>query len=340
MLGETGRAMLQSDVTGDRGMDESEADKTAILAVISAETEAWLQRDFEALASHWVQSPQTRRMEAFTSLGIRVDEGWDAIAARIKKIMERFPEMQAFAEHVRREKVNIVVDGNVAWMTFDQIGSDTGEDRKRQLRILHRIDGAWKIGCMVMMESSVEEANCPLIEIDVDARILWTNRLARERLRGHPGLVAAAGRLRARRREFDAALREAVRLAFRELESQRPLNVAPKQAWAVALGEDATGVPLHCWVLLEDGKTLVSFDDAATVARRITGAQEVYGLSPAQVRLARLIVDGHDLAAAADLLLVSVNTLRTQLQRIFDKTGVRSQAALVRSLLSADAPNK
>jgi len=191
-----------------------------------------------------------------------------------------------------------------------------------------------------MMESSVEEANCPLIEVDAEARILWMNRLARQRLAGHAGLVDAAGRLRARRRERDAGLRDAVLLAFRELQSQRPLSVSPKQTWAVALGEDAAGVPLHCWVLLEDGKALVSFDDAATVARRITGAQEVYGLSPAQVRLARLIVEGHDLAAAADLLAVSVNTLRTQLQRIFDKTGVRSQAALVRSLLSAQARDK
>ncbi|ESW80121.1 LuxR family transcriptional regulator [Mesorhizobium sp. LSJC280B00] len=337
---EIGRDMLPRDVAGERVMDNSEADKAAVVAVIRAETEAWLQRDFEALASHWVQSPQTRRMEAFASLGVRVDEGWDAIAARLKKIVERFPDKHAFEERVRWEKVNIVVDGNVAWMTFDQIGSDTGEDRKRQLRILHRIGGDWKIGCMVMMESSVEEANSPLIEVDADARILWTNRLARERIAGHPGLVNAAGRLRARRHERDLGLRDAVRLAFRELQSQRPLNISPKQAWAVALGEDAAGVPLHCWVLLEDGKILVSFDDAATVARRITGAQEVYGLSPAQVRLARLILDGHDLAAAADLLAVSVNTLRTQLQRIFDKTGVRSQAALVRSLLSAEAPNK
>lgn len=320
-------------------MDKSEADKAAVVAVIRAETEAWLQRDFDALASYWVQSPQTRRMEAFASLGVRVDEGWDVIAARLRKIVERFPAKHAFAERVRWEKVNIVVDGNVAWMTFDQIGSDTGEDRKRQLRILHRIGGDWKIACMVMMESSVEEATSPLIEVDAEARIVWTNRLARERIVGHPGLVNAAGRLRARRPERDAGLRDAVRLAFRELQSQRPLNVSPKQAWAVALGEDEAGLPQHCWVLLEDGKALVSFDDAATVARRITGAQEVYGLSPAQVRLARLIVDGHDLAAAAERLAVSVNTLRTQLQRIFDKTGVRSQAALVRSLLSVEAPN-
>ena len=148
-------------------------------------------------------------MEAFASLGVRVDEGWDAIAARLKKIVERFPDKQAFAGRVRWEKVNIVIDGNMAWISFDQIGSDTGEDRKRQLRILHRIDGAWKIGCMVMMESSVEEANCPLIEVDAEARILWTNRLARERIRGHPGLVAAAGRLRARHRDRDAGVARA-----------------------------------------------------------------------------------------------------------------------------------
>ncbi|MDB5528142.1 MAG: transcriptional regulator, LuxR family [Devosia sp.] len=338
MQRQTGSAMVGADIFGGRGMDGSEDDRAAILAVLRAETEAWLQRDFEALASHWVQSPQTRRMEAFASLGVRVDEGWDAIAARLKKIVERFPEQQPFAGRVRWEKVNVVVNGNMAWVTYDQIGSDTGEDRKRQLKILHRMDGTWKIACMVLMESNIEEQTCPLIEVDADARIVWINRMARERIGDHEGLVISADHLRARRRDRDPALREAVHLAFDELQSQRPLSVVPKQAWAVALGEDTAGVPLHCWVLLEDGKTLVSFDDAQTLTRRIERAREIYGLSPAQVRLARLIVEGHDLAVAADHLSVSVNTLRTQLQRIFDKTGVRNQAALVRSLLSVDVP--
>jgi DNA-binding CsgD family transcriptional regulator len=319
-------------------MDDSAVDKEAVLAVIRAETEAWLQRDFEAWASHWVQSPQTRRLESWVSLGVRADEGWEAIASRIRAVMARFPQKLDFSGRVRWEHVNVVIDGNAAWVTFDQIGSDTGEDRKRQLRILHRIDGAWKIACVVVMECNVEEARCPLIEVDAGARILWTNRLARERLNGHPGLVAAGGRLRARQRQRDAALREAIGLALHELQSQRPLNVVPKQAWAVSLGADDAAVPLYCWVLLEDGRALVSFDDAATLARRMAGAQEIYGHSRAQVRLARAIVEGHDLAAAAGLLGVSVNTVRTQLQRIFDKTGVRSQTALIRALLSAEPP--
>lgn len=319
-------------------MDEKEADKVAILAAIRSETAAWLQRDFQALASHWVQSPQTRRMEAFASVGIRVDQGWDAIASRLQKIVERFPEKQPFEGRVSWENVNVIVAGDMAWVTYDQIGTDTGADLKRLLKIMHRVDDTWKIACLVMMESTVQQATCPLIEVDAEARIVWANQLARDRMEAHEGLIVAAGRLRARHRAYDAALRAAMRLAFQELQSQRPLAVAPKQTWAVALGENTNGVPLYCWVLLEDGKALVSFENAEMVERRIEWAREVYRLSPAQIRLARLIIDGHDLAGAADHLSVSINTLRTQLQRIFDKTGVRSQAALVRSLLSADAP--
>lgn len=326
-------------------MDESEADKAAIMAVIRAETGAWLQRDFEALASHWVQSPQSRIMTAFSSLGVRVDEGWDMIAARYKGIMERFPQKYDVAERIRWKNINIVVGQDMAWATYDQIAADTGDGLEiagvqHELKVFHRVDGAWKIACIVLMQRTAEQASCPLIQVDADLRILWSNQKARDRMRGHPGLVAAAGHLRARRRESNYGLREAVRLAFNELMSQVPLNVARKQAWAVPLGEDDTAVPLYCWILLEDGKTMVSFDDVETLQRRIVSAREVFGLSPAQTELARLIVDGHDLAAASALLGVSINTLRTQLQRIFDKTGVRNRAALVRALLSAEAPTK
>jgi hypothetical protein len=49
---------------------------------------------------------------------------------------------------------------------------------------------------------------------------------------------------------------------------------------------------------------------------------------------------GDDLAAASEALGVSVNALRTHLQRMFDKTGTRGRATLVRALLSAEAPIK
>lgn len=325
-------------------MDSSEADRMAILAALEAETDAYFRRDYAALASHWVQSPQSRLMIVFNSLGVRVDKGWDAIGARYRATMARAAAYDA-AKRIHLEGVNVVVGGDMAWVSYEQVAPDTGDGievagLQHELKIFHRVDGDWKIACLVLAQSTVELANWPLVEVDADLRIVWMNRQARQRLRDHPGLVDAGGTLRARRTEHRAALGDAVKAAYRELGMQFPLNVSPKQAWAVSLGDDDTGAPLHCWVLLEDARTLVSFDDAETVERRIAGAEEVYGLSPAQVRLARLIVNGHDLASAAERLDVSINTLRTQLQRIFDKTGVRTQAALVRALLSSDAPTK
>jgi DNA-binding CsgD family transcriptional regulator len=324
-------------------MDDCEADKAAIMAVLKAETNAWLHRDFEALAQHWVQAPQTRRMMTLASLGVRVDEGWDAIGARLKSAMQRFPNTHDVSERIRWERVNIVLGMDMAWVSYDQVGTDTGDEFEctgveHQLKIFHRIDGVWKIGCLVSLQRTVEQATCPLIEVDANARVLWMNRPAQDRMRDHPGLAVAAGRLRARRRDCDTALREAVSWAFQELKGYVPPNLATRQARAVPLGEDEAAALLYCWVLLEDGKALVSFDDAHMVARRIQLAEAIYHLSPAQVRLAHLIVDGHDLAAASDILGVSVNTLRTHLQRIFDKIGVRNQAALVRTLLSVEVP--
>jgi hypothetical protein len=108
-------------------MDEGEADKAAIVAVLKAETAAWARRDFAALAKHWVHSPQTRHMATFRAIGSWVDEGWEAIAARLRTIMERHPGSYEI-ERVRWERVNIVVAGDMAWISYDQIGADPGDD--------------------------------------------------------------------------------------------------------------------------------------------------------------------------------------------------------------------
>jgi DNA-binding CsgD family transcriptional regulator len=98
-------------------------------------------------------------------------------------------------------------------------------------------------------------------------------------------------------------------------------------------------MPLFCWVVVHDAKALVTFDNAEMVGRRIEAAEALFGLSPAQARLARLIVDGKDLTEASGIVGISVTTARTHLQRIFERTGVHNQTAVVRVLLSAEAPD-
>jgi DNA-binding CsgD family transcriptional regulator len=58
--------------------------------------------------------------------------------------------------------------------------------------------------------------------------------------------------------------------------------------------------------------------------------QRRFGLTPAEARVALQIAEGRTLREAAETSQVSINTVRTQLQRIFDKTETRRQAQLVR----------
>ncbi|MFJ2993088.1 helix-turn-helix transcriptional regulator [Pandoraea sp. NPDC087047] len=58
----------------------------------------------------------------------------------------------------------------------------------------------------------------------------------------------------------------------------------------------------------------------------------LFGLSPAEARLAQALAAGRELTQYAQDANVAINTARTQLRHIFDKTGCRRQADLLRLL--------
>jgi DNA-binding CsgD family transcriptional regulator len=66
--------------------------------------------------------------------------------------------------------------------------------------------------------------------------------------------------------------------------------------------------------------------------RKAEALQRRFALTPAEAAFALEIIKGDGRAAAAARLNISVGTARTHLERIFQKTGVRRQAALVRLL--------
>lgn len=59
----------------------------------------------------------------------------------------------------------------------------------------------------------------------------------------------------------------------------------------------------------------------------------LFGLTPAECRLAMLLAKGHHPTTIAQMVGVSRNTLKSQLSSIFRKTGTSRQAQLVRLLL-------
>jgi DNA-binding CsgD family transcriptional regulator len=319
-------------------------DTTAILEVLQAETDAWLRRDLDALASYWVHSPQARRLSSVANLGILVQEGWDDIFAAFKSMAAQFP--QSFSENrVRREKMNIVVTGDSAWASFNQIGDKTDDDFEmvgvqHELRIFQRIDGHWKIMCNIVLQRAIDHETCPLVEVTSGKKVLWMNAAAHERLNENSLLVMSGGKLRAKNIECEKNLSDAVEWAMRNLNWHKQQNQSGRPSKPVVLGEDDNGTPIFCWVVIEDGKILVSFDDTQMVRRRIAMAKEIYQLTEAQAQLAELLAQGNDLQQAAQNLSVSINTVRTHLQRMFDRTGVRNQPALIAMLLSAEEPTR
>jgi DNA-binding CsgD family transcriptional regulator len=323
---------------------DNETDRAAIIAVLEAETEAFLRRDFEAMSSHWLHAPQTSRMDASasSSYGAHVDIGWEAVEARMRKWMQHIPEPDS-PVRVRRKNMNLTVVGDMAWMTFDQIGDELGDTFKlaglqHELHIFQRVDGAWKITCIVTIESAAEPRLAPLISVGPDSKVHWLNDAARKQIADHPALLISGERLRARNRKHEAALREAIAWGHAELLSSSSAARPGRVSRAVIIGENGDAAPVFCWVVLENRKVFVTFNDEQMLKRRIGVAQTIYGFSAAQAQLALLIVQGHDLAQAAESIGVSVNTVRTHLQRMFERTGAHSQSALVGLLLSAEAP--
>jgi DNA-binding CsgD family transcriptional regulator len=83
---------------------------------------------------------------------------------------------------------------------------------------------------------------------------------------------------------------------------------------------------------------LIISDPNRTIELDHTALCRLYGLTPAEGRLAALLASGKHIEGAAHLLGVSIHTVRTHLKHIFSKTETSSQSDLVRLILSAPAP--
>ncbi len=122
----------------------------------------------------------------------------------------------------------------------------------------------------------------------------------------------------------------AIRQVPRALSIQRLSGRAPFQLRFIPL--TASG---HGWRSANamSGMVLIAQSRAETSLCAET-MKTMYGISPAEARLAELLVNGDTVKEAARKLNVSANTVKTQLQEIYLKTGTNSRAKLTRILLN------
>jgi DNA-binding CsgD family transcriptional regulator/PAS domain-containing protein len=169
-----------------------------------------------------------------------------------------------------------------------------------------------------------------------DGKVLFANAIARDLTLAGDGLALSGCGLRARLTRDEALLQQLIYAA-------RPARNGHLRSGGRGTMMRAAGrkpvvvqtVPLTSHWLGETfpGSTLVLIIDVERMARTCRRAlQELYGLTPAEAALAVRIPGSQGLQKLANELGVSLSTVRTQLQRTFEKTGTHRQAELVQLL--------
>jgi DNA-binding CsgD family transcriptional regulator/PAS domain-containing protein len=176
-----------------------------------------------------------------------------------------------------------------------------------------------------------------VIVTDGDGKVRFANRAADRLLSAGDGVDTKGGRIRARDPHGTAGLHSLIRRATTAAIGEADLAVD-----AMALRRIDDGVPLavvvepiaptHAGRLGHDanpGALLFIGDSEASSRPSARRLRIVYGLTRAEARLTELVVQGHGLAAAADVMGITANTAKFHMKTVFQKVGVSRQTELI-----------
>lgn len=313
--------------------------EAAVINVIHNETGAFVRSDYDAWSICWLHSPRTIDVYSSQDIGLIIHHGWDKISQNMK---ETFSSGHGCAEKIYEKKnIQITIDGNTAWVIFDEISRVSvahKEELSFETRILERTNAGWKIVFASLIVKGEQTETPNRLAVLKNGEVIWMSPGTDQMLANCSGFAISAGRLRASRPQWDKVLQNALARA-EELHSYFAQHRYLKETghrfrYPIILGEDEHGHVVWCALSVRDGRTYVDFDPDAILERQLLSAKVIFGLSNGQLALAKQIAIGDSLKSCAQTLGISVNTARTHLTRIYDKTGVNSQTALVRLLLS------
>ncbi len=320
-------------------LDETDASEYAAIAhVIRAETLAYKSKDFSAWAECFVQNEDTHDVLVSNVAGLSVHKGWPEVASHMKRIFREglATDLVDFGQ----ENMHIKISGNMAWAVFDSWSeTESGASlRSFDVRILERVAGHWKIVFNAFVQREIDGALGNFVGVDEKGKIVWASHAALKALDDHPVLAYSSGWIRASNAEWNKALQSAVDDAGRHhgfFETHRMADEFGGPArYPVVLGQKEDGGVAVVHIAIRDCITYVRVSGDEDLERRLQFARTVFRLSSGQLRVAREIALGQSLKALARKLSISVTTARTHLSRIYEKTGVSTQTALVRLLLS------
>lgn len=309
-----------------------------VMGVIAHETDMFVQQDFDGWAACWVQDERTREVCISSSFGATVLEGWEKLRDYMRNVFENGAVCNI--SEIERFNVSVTMSGDIAHVVFDERSKNAhGRIEKTfETRVLERSNGTWRILYASFILHGHQQIDTSRLAVNAKGEILCAPEEARKQLESHPGLQISNNRLRAMKPAWDKILQAGLSCAAEQhgyfqhyrymAESGRNFRLP------IVLGETDDGRVAVCVLFVRDGVTFVESQNDGDVDARLNVAKIIFGLSEGQMLVAHRIVYGDNLNAASKTLGISRNTVRTHLSRIYEKTGINSQTALVRTLLS------
>lgn len=317
---------------------EDKTDIEAIAEVIRSDTLAFQSEDYAAWERVWAHDDRARDVFISTTAGISVLSGWPAIAAHMKKVFDN--HLSERLTDFGYENLQISVVGDCAWAVFDTwtVWENGERGESFDTRVLERHGDEWKIVYASFVLRHYKGPEGLALCLDRNGQILQASPASLDALKSHPFLTVSHGRIRAHRLDWDKALQKALEQAAQHhgfFETYRfAHSIGGTAQYPVVLGTTDEGGVAVVRFSIRDNFTYLWIDADQFLDRHMKFARAVFSLSEGQIKVARQIALGSSVRSTAEELGVSVNTARTHLTRLYEKTGVRSQAALVRLLLS------
>ena len=128
-----------------------EKEKQDIIAVLEKSSQAWLNRDFEDMASTWLHDPFVARINV-GSYGYSFSEGWNEQVARYRTFFENNQDLSPNKEIFSNYRVKVYPSS--AFAMYDmELRNENNEllDERVYTTFLEKEDGQWKIVCLTTL---------------------------------------------------------------------------------------------------------------------------------------------------------------------------------------------
>lgn len=114
-------------------------DELDIKKVCESETKTWLSGDLKSYVECWQVQP-------YSFVIVTLEDG-TLISLTADQLSNPDPKVMGGGGTFENSQYNIRINGNSAWATYDEVKTSAkGEQmRSKELRLLEKIDGKWKI---------------------------------------------------------------------------------------------------------------------------------------------------------------------------------------------------